>query len=131
MESIPLSFLLSVAAGVVCHYLCKWLDERVTGNRQQAWAVVPLPATRELENPPKLPPWGDFCMWIRYPSIVPAVYSIAYALSSVQAVLAGFCCSAGRALDWTATLVEATSSQTSRRVSPHSAFAPAASLSLQ
>ena len=33
MESIPLSFLLSVAAGVVCHYLCKWLDERVKGNR--------------------------------------------------------------------------------------------------
>ena len=29
MENFVVPFLLSVAAGVVCHCLCKWLDERV------------------------------------------------------------------------------------------------------
>ena len=36
MENIVLPFLLSVAAGVVCHYLCKWLDKRASGNKPGA-----------------------------------------------------------------------------------------------
>lgn len=35
MENIALPFLISVMAGVVCHYLCKWLDERVSGNKPE------------------------------------------------------------------------------------------------
>nr|DAJ36005.1 MAG TPA: toxin [Caudoviricetes sp.] len=35
MNEIAVSFLLSVAAGVVCHYLCRWLDERVNGNKPE------------------------------------------------------------------------------------------------
>ena len=35
MENIVTVFLLSVAAGVVSHYLCKWLDERTKGNKPE------------------------------------------------------------------------------------------------
>ena len=35
MNEIAVSFLLSVAAGVVCHYLCGWLDERANGNKPE------------------------------------------------------------------------------------------------
>lgn len=35
MENVVQSFILSVAAGVVCHYLCRWLDERVHGNKPE------------------------------------------------------------------------------------------------
>ena len=35
MENMFLSFLISVAAGVVCHYLCRWLDERANGNKPE------------------------------------------------------------------------------------------------
>ena len=28
IENIIISFFISFAAGVACHYLCKWLDER-------------------------------------------------------------------------------------------------------
>ncbi|WP_298591525.1 nitrate reductase [uncultured Selenomonas sp.] len=36
MENIAISFLISVTAGIVCHYLCRWLDERSTGNKPEA-----------------------------------------------------------------------------------------------
>lgn len=26
------SFLLSITAGVICHYICKWLDEKHDDN---------------------------------------------------------------------------------------------------
>lgn len=35
MNEVAVSFLLSVAAGVVCHYLCRWLDERANGNKPE------------------------------------------------------------------------------------------------
>ena len=35
MENVTLSFFLSVTAGVVCHYLCRWLDERAAGNKPE------------------------------------------------------------------------------------------------
>ncbi len=35
MENVVAPFLISVAAGVVCHYLCRWLDERVKGNKPE------------------------------------------------------------------------------------------------
>ena len=35
MENVVQSFILSVAAGVVCHYLCRWLDERANGNKPE------------------------------------------------------------------------------------------------
>ncbi len=31
MRPLLISFVISVAAGLTCHYLCKWLD----GNRQK------------------------------------------------------------------------------------------------
>ena len=27
MEGITVSLLVSIAAGIICHYICKWLDE--------------------------------------------------------------------------------------------------------
>ncbi|WP_198003347.1 nitrate reductase [Selenomonas sp. CM52] len=35
MEDIVTTFLLSVTAGVVCHYLCQWLDARAKGNKPE------------------------------------------------------------------------------------------------
>ena len=35
MENVVQSFILSVAAGGVCHYLCRWLDERAKGNKPE------------------------------------------------------------------------------------------------
>ena len=35
MENVTTNFLISVAAGIVCHYFCRWLDERETGNKPE------------------------------------------------------------------------------------------------
>ena len=35
MENVTTNSLISVAAGIVFHYLCRWLDERETGNKPE------------------------------------------------------------------------------------------------
>ncbi len=32
MMEILIGFLVSVAAGILCHYICKWLDQRKKGS---------------------------------------------------------------------------------------------------
>ena len=77
MENITTTFLISVAAGIVSYYLCKWLDERLW--RQQAWALSPA-RSMGIEKPSKSLSWRAFCMSEWYHHHIPATPSIAYSV---------------------------------------------------